>query len=83
MKGKHYNSAEQNKKELSVMWYFYFQTKYCLLDKDDLELVENFHIEGRVDIDPNGHGAAIQAWCFDLNKGRNSGQYLHDVLWWV
>ena len=40
-----------------------------------------FNLQARVEVDPNGDGACIYAWVFDINKGRNSGQYVHELLW--
>jgi hypothetical protein len=57
------------------------QTKYALLDEHDIPLVEQYAFEARIEVDPNGNGANIYAWSYDWNRGRASGQYVHDLLW--
>ena len=63
------------------MWVPYLQTKYALLDERDICLVQQFAFEARVEINRDGNGAAIYAWAYDINRGRTSGQYVHDLLW--
>ncbi|XP_045110167.1 zinc finger MYND domain-containing protein 19-like isoform X1 [Portunus trituberculatus] len=57
------------------------KTKYALLDERDICLVQQFAFEARVEINRDGNGAAIYAWAYDINRGRTSGQYVHDLLW--
>jgi hypothetical protein len=37
--------------------------------------------QARVEVDPNGNGAKIYAWAFEIHRGRNAGCYVHDLLW--
>lgn len=55
--------------------------KYTLLDERDITLVQEFAFEARVEIDKNGSGANIYAFAYDISRGRNYGQYVHDLLW--
>jgi len=55
--------------------------KYALLDERDISLVQQYVFEARLEIDRNGNGASILAWCYDMGSGRASGQYVHDMLW--
>ncbi|XP_033108387.1 zinc finger MYND domain-containing protein 19-like [Anneissia japonica] len=57
------------------------KTKYSLLDEQDISLVDRFAFEARVDIDKDGNGAQVYAYAYDIQKGRSSGRYLHDLLW--
>ncbi|KAK2189110.1 hypothetical protein NP493_115g10000 [Ridgeia piscesae] len=57
------------------------KTKYALLDEDDISLVEQFAFEARVQVDPNGNGAHIYAWAYEIHRGRSSGQFMHELLW--
>ena len=74
-----YNQSHVHRTLLSVCP----QVKHALLDEDDISIVDQFGFEARVDIDPNGDGAQIFAWCYDLRRGRAAGQYLHTYLWRV
>ncbi|TRY63280.1 hypothetical protein TCAL_03562, partial [Tigriopus californicus] len=56
-------------------------TKYALLDERDICLVHQYTFEARTEIDKNGCGATIYAYAYIFEKGRNSGQYVHDLLW--
>ena len=58
-----------------------FQTKYSLLDERDIGLVQQYAFEARVDVDRDGNGAVVYAWAYDINRGRSSGQYVHQLLW--
>ncbi|XP_054723342.1 zinc finger MYND domain-containing protein 19-like [Uloborus diversus] len=55
--------------------------KYTLLDKQDIELIQEYQFEAFVEIDKNGEGACVYAFVYDANKGRKSGRCLHNVLW--
>ncbi|XP_022089005.1 zinc finger MYND domain-containing protein 19-like [Acanthaster planci] len=55
--------------------------KYSLLDEQDISLVERYAFEARVDVCKDGNGASVFAYTYDIQKGRNSGCYLHDLLW--
>ena len=57
------------------------QVKYSLLDERDINLVQQYAFEARMEVDRNGHGAVVYAWCFDINRGRRSGQFVHSMLW--
>ncbi len=55
--------------------------KYSLLDEQDISLVERYAFEARVDVCKDGNGANVFAYTYDVQKGRNSGCYLQDLLW--
>lgn len=57
------------------------KTKYSLLDEKCLQLVEQYAFEAKLELDANGDGAKILAWIYDIDTGRSSGQYLHELLW--
>ncbi|XP_055925972.1 zinc finger MYND domain-containing protein 19-like [Argiope bruennichi] len=55
--------------------------KYTLLDKQDITLLQNHLLEAYVEIDRNGQGAQIFAFAYDVKKGKESGRYVHEILW--
>jgi len=57
------------------------KTKYSLLDERDIGLVHRFTFEARTEVDRNGGGARIFAFCYIYEEGRASGQYVHNLLW--
>lgn len=57
------------------------KVKYALLDEGDISLVTQYAFEARVEVDQDGTGARVYAYVFNINSGRNSGQYLHEVIW--
>ncbi|KAK7095525.1 zinc finger MYND domain-containing protein 19-like [Littorina saxatilis] len=57
------------------------KTKFALIDEADIPIVEKYAVEGRVEVDKNGQGAAIHAFAFDCVKGRKTSQKLQDILW--
>ena len=58
-----------------------FQTKYSLLDERDVVMVHEYTFEARTEIDRNGCGATIYAFAYIFEKGRASGQLVHELLW--
>ena len=61
--------------------YLILQTKYTLLDERDISLVHEYTFEARTEIDKNGCGATVYAYAYVYDKGRQSGQYVHNLLW--
>merc|ERR1719350_1218075 len=57
------------------------KTKYALLDERDISMVKRFTFEARTEVDRNGGGARIYAYCYSYERGRASGEYVHDLLW--
>lgn len=57
------------------------KTKYTLLDERDISLVHEYTFEARTEIDKNGCGATVYAYAYVYDKGRQSGQYVHNLLW--
>jgi len=57
------------------------KTKYSLLDERDIGLVHRYTFEARTEVDKNGGGARIFAFCYVYERGRQSGQYVHNMLW--
>jgi len=57
------------------------KTKYTLLDERDISLVHEYTFEARTEIDKNGCGATVYAYAYVYDKGRQSGQYVQDLLW--
>lgn len=47
-----------------------FQTKYTLMDKRDITLVNEYTFEARTEVDKNGCGATIFAFAYVFEKGR-------------
>lgn len=42
-----------------------------------------FFFQARVKVDPDGNGAHIYAYTYKILKGKESGQFLHDFLWYA
>lgn len=57
------------------------KTKYALLDERDIGLVHQFTFEARTEIDKNGCGAKVYAFAYIHERGRQSGKYVHQMLW--
>ena len=58
-----------------------FQTKYSLLDERDIGLVHQYSFEARIEIDKNGNGAKIYAFCYIFERGRADGHFVHNLVW--
>lgn len=58
------------------------QIKYALLDERDIGMVQEYAFEARMDVDRNGGGARIFAFAYDVARGRSSGAYVHQLLWY-
>lgn len=46
-------------------------------------MVKNLSFEPRVDIEPNGQGARVLAYVYNILKGKKAAKCLHNVLWFV
>ncbi|XP_066293937.1 zinc finger MYND domain-containing protein 19-like [Branchiostoma lanceolatum] len=57
------------------------KTKYSLLDERDIPLVENYAFEAQVEVDKDGNGARVFAFCWEIEKGRALGNFVHNILW--
>jgi len=57
------------------------KTKYSLLDERDIGLVHQYTFEAKIEIDKNGNGAKIFAFCYIHSGGRGSGQLVQDLVW--
>ncbi|XP_065575903.1 zinc finger MYND domain-containing protein 19-like [Artemia franciscana] len=58
------------------------KVKYALLDESDIQLIEKYAFEARLEIDRNGRGAKVYAVAYDVTRGsRSQGEYLHNLLW--
>ncbi|XP_056013121.1 zinc finger MYND domain-containing protein 19-like isoform X1 [Ostrea edulis] len=57
------------------------KVKFALLDERDIGLINHYAFEAKVEVDPDGNGAHIYAYTYNMIKGRESGQFLHDFLW--
>lgn len=57
------------------------KTKYSLLDERDIGLVHQYTFEAKLEVDKNGNGAKIFAFCYIYERGRDSGLFVHNLLW--
>ena len=59
------------------------QVKYTLLDEVDICLIHQYQMEAKVEVDPDGCGAAVYAWAKENHREGFGGQYLHRLVWCV
>jgi len=57
------------------------KTKYCLLDERDINLVQQLTFEAKLEVDRDGRGVRVYAFVYLYERGRQSGQYVHTLLW--
>jgi len=57
------------------------KVKYTIIDENDINMVKNLSFEPRVDIEPNGQGARVLAYVYNILKGKKAAKCLHNVLW--
>lgn len=61
------------------MWEL--QVKFAIVDEDDVQLVQEYHLEARLCIDRNGNGAAIFAYAVPLQVGSYRAIPLQNLVW--